>query len=147
MKVCNKCGKELPNGAAVCPTCGAAVQTVPAESAAYEACVGFSSTTNVISLVLIVLGLLVFLFVYMFGGAILCLAAEIVAFLPKWKLQAAFKKNGLNKSAEGKQQMKAITKALKAKNSAFNLSNVLAIIALVLLLAFVGFEQAVVSSL
>lgn len=141
MKYCEKCGKEIMEEAVVCPSCGFAVvkETKKAE-VSYENCIKSAATTNIVSAIVIALGIICWLLINMWVGAILCLVAEFIALSANSKLQKAFKQNGLTgNSKEVKEKRKAITKDLKSKNPAYKFSMVLAVIALVLLVIFVLF--------
>ena len=141
MKFCGKCGKEIMDEAVVCPNCGCAVQPEKAvKEVSYDDCVTGASKTNVIAGVILAVGVVCWLFVNMWIGAILCLAAELVALVPNSKLQKAMKQNVPNaKTKEGKVQMKAIVADMKKKYSAYSFSKILAIIALALLIIFIAF--------
>ncbi len=134
MKFCSKCGKELMDEAVVCPNCGCAVEIGKdkAPEVSYDQAVKGAFTTNIISAVVIVLGVILGFFVSILLGAVLILAAELIALIPNTKVQKALKKNGL-KSAD-KKEKKAIIKDLKAKNPAYKFSMILAVAALILLI-------------
>ena len=127
--------------AVVCPNCGCAIEkNVLAKEVSYDDCVKGAVTTNIVSAVVIALGVVCWLLINMWIGAILCLVAEFIALSANSKLQKAFKQNGLTgNSKEVKEKKKAITKDLKSKNPAYKFSMVLAVIALVLLVIFVLF--------
>lgn len=141
MKFCEKCGKEIIDEAVICPGCGCSIEKeVKTKEVSYDDCVKGTATTNIISIVAIALGVVCWLFVNMWIGAILCLVAEFIALSANSKLQKAFKQNGLTgKSKEDKEKRKAIMKELKSKNPAYKFSMVLAVIACVLLVIFVLF--------
>lgn len=147
MKFCQKCGKEIMDEAVICPNCGCAVENAVAAQAAKSATVSYDDavkgamTTNIISAVLLVLAIILWLFVNMWIGAILCLVAEIVALIPNTKLQNAIKQNGVTggDKKETKAKQRAIIKDMQAKYSAFKFSKILGIVALVLLIVFVLF--------
>lgn len=141
MKYCEKCGKEIMEEEVVCPGCGCAVvKEIKKAEVSYENCIKGAVTTNIVSAVVMALGIICWLLINMWIGAILCLAAEFIALSANSKLQMAFKQNGLTgKSKEVKEKRKAITKDLKSKNPAYKFSMVLAVIALVLLVIFVLF--------
>ena len=141
MKFCQKCGKEIMDEAVVCPSCGCAVEKkVLAKEASYDDCVKGAVTTNIVSAVVIALGVVCWLLINMWIGAIFCLVAEFIALSANSKLQKAFKQNGLTgNSKEVKEKRKAITNDLKSKNPGYKFSMVLAVIALVLLIIFVLF--------
>lgn len=139
MKFCSKCGKEIMDEAVVCPSCGCAVETETPKikEVSYDDYVKGAATTNIISAVVIALGIVTWLFVNMWLGAILCLVAELIALSPNSKVQKALKQNGLvGNTKEMKEKRKAIMKDLKAKNSAYKFSMILAIVALILLIVF-----------
>ena len=147
MKFCQKCGKEIMDEAVICPNCGCAVENAaPAQAAkgatvSYDDAVKGAMSTNIISAVLLVLAIILWLLVNMWIGAILCLAAELVALIPNSKLQKAIKQNGVTggDKKETKAKQRAIIKDMQAKYPAFKLSKVLGIVALVLLIVFVLF--------
>ncbi len=141
MKFCQKCGKEIMDEAVVCPGCGCSIEKeVKIKEASYDDCLKGAATTNIISIVVIVLGVVCWLLVNMWIGAILCLVAEFIALSANSKLQKAFKQNGLiGNSKEVKEKKKAIMKDLKSKHPAYKFSMILAVIALVLLVIFVLF--------
>ena len=141
MKFCSKCGKEIMDEAVICPGCGCAVaREFKKDEVSYENCLKGTVTTNIVSAVVIALGIVCWLIINMWAGAILCLVAELIALIPNTRIQKAFKQNGLNgNSKEIKAKKKDIIKDLKSKNRAYSFSKVLAIIALVLLIIFVLF--------
>ncbi len=142
MKFCQKCGKEIMDEAVICPGCGCAVEKeIKKAEVSYEKCIEGAVTTNIISGFLIIVGIICFLFINTWIGAILSLVAEIVAFLPNSKLRNAFKQSGLNrKSKEDKEKIKAIKKDLKSKNPAYKFSIVLGFIDLVFVVIFALFR-------
>lgn len=141
MKFCTKCGKELSDEAVICTGCGCPVETVAkaqVKEVSYDDCVKGAMTANIMSLVVIALGVVCWLFVNMWVGAILCLVAEVIALSTNSKVQKAFKQNGLTgNTKEVKEKRKAIMKELRAKSPAYKFSMVLGIIALVLLIVFI----------
>ncbi len=141
MKYCEKCGKEIMEEAVVCPGCGCAVvKEIKKAEVSYENCIKGAVTTNIVSAVVIALGIICWLLINMWIGAILCLVAEIIALIPNSKVQKAFKQNGLiGNSKEMKAKRKNIVKDLKSKNRAYSFSVVLSVIAFVLLVIFVLF--------
>lgn len=138
---CSKCGKEIMEEAVVCPGCGCAIKKeVRAKEVSYDDCVKGAVTTNIITIVAIALGVVCWLLINMWIGAILCLIAEIIALIPNSKVQKAFKQNGLiGNSKEMKAKRKNIVKDLKSKNPAYKFSKILGVIAFVLLVIFVLF--------
>lgn len=134
MKYCEKCGKEILDEAVVCPNCGCATANKPLKQneASYDDAVKGAFITNIICVVVLVLAVFVWLFVNMFIGAFLCLAAEIIAVVPNTKIQKAFKQNGLTK--KDKLQKKEIKKKLQKKYPGYTVSMVLSIVSLVLLI-------------
>lgn len=138
MKFCQKCGKEIMDEAVICPGCGCAVaKGIEKAEISYEKCVKGAVTTDILSAVAIVLGIICWLLINMWVGAILCLAAEFIALSANSKLQRAFKQNGLNrKSKEDKEKMRKIKRNLKSENPAYKFSAVLAVIAMVLVVVF-----------
>lgn len=139
MKFCSKCGKEIMDEAVVCPSCGCAVEKelTKNKEVSYDDCVKNAATTNIISAVVIALGIVAGLFINMWLGAILCLVAELIALSPNSKVQKSLKQNGLvGNTKEMKEKRKAIMKDLKVKNSAYKFSMILAIVALILLIIF-----------
>ena len=138
MKFCQKCGKEIMDEAVICPGCGCAVaKGIEKAEISYEKCVKGAVTTDILSAVAIALGIICWLLINMWVGAILCLAAEFIALSANSKLQRAFKQNGLNrKSKEDKEKMRKIKRNLKSENPAYKFSAVLAVIAMVLVVVF-----------
>ncbi len=145
-KFCSHCGKELMLAAVMCPGCGCMVEqpapqqqvhSAPRQAApkkalkpvTYEEVIQNAKVTNIISAALLVASAFVWWFFSVYGGAFIALAAELVAVIPNTKLQNLFKRNGLGKA--NTIEIKAITKDLKAKNTAFRFSFFIAIIALV----------------
>ena len=141
MKFCEKCGKEIMDESVICPSCGCAVKKeVLIKEVSYDDCIKSAATTNIVSAVVTVLGVVCWLLINMWIGAILCLVAEIIALIPNSKVQKAFKQNGLiGNSKEMKAKRKNILKDLKSKNRAYSFSIVLSVIAFVLLVIFVLF--------
>ncbi len=151
MKYCSYCGKQLLDEAAFCVACGRAVGSnevknektnIEAEKkeVSYDDCVKCAVTTNIISAIVIMIGVACWLFVSIFIGALLCLVAEFIALYPNTKVQNAFKQNGITgNSKEMKAKRKAIMKDLRGKSIAYSFSMVLAIISLVLLVFFLMF--------
>ncbi len=138
MKFCQKCGKEIMDEAVVCPGCGCPVVTESKKTeVSYEECLKGVGTTNIISAVITLLGVVCWLLINLWVGAILCLVAEMVALSANSKLLKTFKQNGLSrKSKQDNMKMKAIKKDLKANNSAYKFSIILGIIDLVLVCIF-----------
>lgn len=139
MKYCAKCGKEVMDEAMICPSCGCAVQKEKkAAKQTYEDAIRNAGTFVAIGTALLALGIVVGLFVSVLLGAILCLAAELVAVMPNTKVQKLFKQN--NSHIADKKQLKADEKALrkelKKKNGAYAASFVIAMIALVGVVVF-----------
>ncbi len=138
MKICNHCGNTLLDEAVLCPSCGCAVKSeFKPKQASYDDCVKGAATTNIISAILLALGIFCALIVNVWIGAVLCLAAEIVALVPNSKLQKALKSNnnGLDKKAL-KDIGKKCTKDLKAKYSGFKFSFILGYVAFACLIVF-----------
>ena len=138
MKYCSKCGKEIMDETVICPGCGCAVKNeVKPSEVSYDDCVRKSATTNIISAVLLAVGVFCALFINVWVGAVLCLVTELIALVPNSKLQKALKNNykSLEKKAF-KDVSKQCLKELKSKYSAFKLSFVLAYIALACLIVF-----------
>lgn len=80
MKFCEKCGNEIMEEAVVCPNCGCAVgREAKKQEVSYDDCVKKAATTNIISVVVIAVAVICWLFVNMWVGAILCLVAEFIA--------------------------------------------------------------------
>lgn len=146
MKFCEKCGKEIMDEAVICPGCGCEVKAAKKEkpqAVSYDNCVSNAMTTNIISMILLVVGCLCALLVNVFIGVILCLVAELVAVMPNTKLNKAVKSNlkGTDKK-ELKAEVKKCQKELKAKYPAFKFSFVLAVISLVCLILFAALGSA-----
>ncbi len=138
MKFCEKCGKEINEEAVVCTNCGCAVEnkTFKAKKVSYDAAVEKAATTNIISIIILAVAVVVWLFVNMWLGAILCLVAEFVALMPNSKLQKAIKQNegSISDKKAFKAKAKEITKDLGSRYPAYKFSKILGIIALVLLI-------------
>ena len=139
MKICSKCGKELVDEAVICTGCGCAVrsETKPKE-VFLDALVKGAATTNMISAIVLALGIVCALFVNVWAGVVLCLVAELVALAPNSKLQKALKNNykSLDKKTL-KDTCSKCTKELKAKYSGFKFSFILAGLSLACLILFV----------
>lgn len=139
MKFCDKCGKEIMDQAVVCPNCGCAVKKEKevTKLPSYDDCVNGAMTTNIIAIVVLLVGVVCALFVNVWVGVVLCLATEFIAIVPNSKLQKAFKSNfkGSDKN-ELKNQMKQCQKELKSKYPAYKFSFVLAFIALACVIVF-----------
>lgn len=144
MKYCQKCGKEIMDEAVVCPVCGCSVtEEIKKAEVSYAECLKGVGTTNIISAVITLLGVVCWLLINVWVGVILCLVAEMVALTANSKLLKAFKQNGLSrKSKQDNMKMKAIKKELKANNSAYKFSMILGIIDLALGCIFVLFTGA-----
>lgn len=139
MNYCAKCGKEVVDEAVICPSCGCAVeQKKEISKQTYENAIRNSGTFVTVSVILLVLGIVAGLFVSVLLGAVLCLAAELVAVIPNTKVQKLFKQN--NSHIADKKQLKTDEKALrtelKKKNGAYAVASVISIIALVGVIAF-----------
>lgn len=138
MKFCQRCGEEIMDEEAFCPGCGCTVaKEIEKTEISYAKCVKAAVTTDILSAVAIVLGIICWLLINMWVGVILCLAAEFIALSPDLNLQRAFKRNGLNrKSKEDKEKMRTIKRNLKSENPAYKFSAALAVIAMVLAVVF-----------
>lgn len=139
MKFCAKCGKEILDEAVICPGCGCAVaMQASAPKVSYEQAISNSGVMVAVGSILLALGVFVALFVNVFLGAVLCLAAEIVFVIPNTKIQKLFKQNnyGISDKAKLKAEEKALRKELKKSNKAYAAASVLSIIALVCVIAF-----------
>jgi len=137
MKYCAHCGKELFDGAVICPGCGCSAEVNAApKKVNYEEAVSGAATTNIISGILLALGIVCALFVNVWIGMIACLAAEIVAVIPNTKLRSAIKQH--NHGAD-KQTIKTVTGDMKDVDSAFKFSFILSYIALACVIVFVLF--------
>ena len=142
MKYCSKCGKELLDEAVICMGCGCAVEQAQVKKninkeMSYNDCVKDAAKTNIISGIILAVGVICGLFVSILIGAILCLVAEIVAIIPNSKVQKMIKaKENTSDKKAFKATSKSITKELKANNAAYKFSIVLAVISLVCLIAF-----------
>lgn len=132
MKTCEKCGKEFDENLEFCPDCVVKATT-------YEQALKNAKITNIAGIALIAVGIICALFVNIWLGAMLCFIAEIVCLLPNSKLKKLFKQN--NKEVTDKKKYKAdnkaLTKELKAKNKGYKFSFIIALVALILLIAFV----------
>ena len=138
MKFCQRCGEEIMDEEVFCPGCGCTVaKEFEKTEISYAKCVKVAVTTAILSAVAIALGIICWLLINMWVGAILCLAAEFIALSANSKLQRAFKQNGLNrKSKEDKEKMRTIKRNLKSENPAYKFSTALAVIAMVLAVVF-----------
>lgn len=138
MKFCQRCGEEIMDEEVFCPGCGCTVaKEFEKTEISYAKCVKAAVTTDILSAVAIVLGIICWLLINMWVGVILCLAAEFIALSTDLNLQRAFKRNGLNrKSKEDKEKMGTIKRNLKSENPAYKFSTALAVIAMVLAVVF-----------
>lgn len=145
MKFCEKCGKEIMDEAVICPGCGCAVvQKTQVKQVSYDDCVKGAATTNIISGIVLALGVFCALFVNAWLGVVLCLAAELIALAPNSKWQKLFKKNNIiADKKEFKNKAKQCQKELKLKCTAFKFSFVLAYISLACLIVFVLWANAI----
>lgn len=136
MKFCEKCGKEIADEILECPNCS----IMPL----YEQALKNAKTMNIVSIALIVVGVICALFVNAWLGAIVCFVAEIVCLIPNTKVQKLFKKNNVGTSDKKKlkSDSKALIKDLKTNNKSYKLSFLVAVIALILLIAFVCVDSA-----
>jgi hypothetical protein len=138
VKICEKCGQELMDEAVICMKCGCAVKSADKpKEVSYGEFVKGASTTNIVSAVALVLGVVCGLMVNALAGAALCLLSEIVSVIPNTKLRGALKRNnpGMDKSAF-KEYAKNCTKNLKARYAGFKFSFVLSSLALIGVIAF-----------
>ena len=86
------------------------------------------------------MGVVSWLFINMWLGAILCLVAEFIALSCNTRVQKAFKQNGLvGNTKEVKEKRKSIMRDLRAKSFAYKISIILAFIAFILMVIFVMF--------
>ena len=140
-KFCQKCGKELLDAAVMCPGCGSTIDSAPAPKVvSYDAPVKSAGITLAISIALLVLGATVGLTVDSLIGAVVCLAAELVALIPNTRLQSMLKKNvTAPDSLQKKTEMKNITKELRSKYPAFAASFILSFVALAGVIVFAAF--------
>lgn len=154
MKFCRHCGNQLMDAAVMCPRCGCMTDSAPMSTAQqapatpmqqayyqpqpapvnYEEAINNATATNIISGLLLAVSAIVWYLFSIYGGAVIALAAEVIALLPNTKLQSMFKKTGLGSGH--KEETKAITKNLKKKSVAFSISFVIAIIALIVMIFF-----------
>lgn len=135
--MCPGCGCIVESPAPVSHAYSTATKTAtkaPLKPVTYEEVIQSAKITNIISAALLVVSAIVWWCFSIYGGAIIALAAELVALIPNTKLQNQFKRNGLGKAT--KDEIKTITKDLKAKNTAFRFSFVIAMIALICLILF-----------
>ncbi len=130
MKVCEKCNKEFNEEIFTCPYCSQEL---------YENTVKISKTTNIIGIILIVIGIIFALFVDVWVGAIISLIAEMIALIPNTKLTALFKKNNaeITDKKKLKSDTKLLSKELKSKNKNYKYSFLISFIALILMIAFI----------
>lgn len=134
MKFCEKCGKEILEDAVVCPNCGCAVKKEEVKKEVnYADLVKGSSTTNIIGIIVLAVGIIVGLFLSVLVGCILCLAAEFIILSPRNKLNKAIKQNNqpITDKKAFKAESKRIQKEVGQQNGAFKVSMVFAIIALI----------------
>lgn len=135
MKTCEKCNKEFNEEIFTCPYCS---------EEHYENAIKISRTTNIISLVIIIIGTILALFVNGWAGAILCLIAEMISLIPNNKLTTIFKKKNTEIIDRKKLQSdtKLLSKELKLKNKNYKHSFFISFIALVLMIIFILFDFA-----
>lgn len=90
-----------------------------------------SKITNIIAIVILVFGLVSFVFINGWLGAVLCLFAEFIAVLPNTKVLKHFKsENPKTDKKTLRTDKKALQKELKSNNKAYRFSFVLGYIAL-----------------
>lgn len=132
MKICEKCGKEFADEIFECPDCTAKAQL-------YENVLKNAKIMNIVASVIMAVGTVCALFVNAWLGAILCFVTEIVCLIPNTKIQKLFKQNNAQTTDKKKLKAdnKALTKELKSKNKDYKFSFIIALVALVLLIAFV----------
>ena len=137
MKYCSTCGKEIADEAVICPGCGCEVKDKkrPASDPMALASAAASSAKIflVLSIILLVLGALCWLFINMWIGAALLFVAEFLAVQPKTKVNSTAKKalSGLSK-AEQKAKIKEIYRAVKKNNPVLSACFAVGIIAFIL---------------
>lgn len=141
MKYCEKCGKELFDEAVLCMGCGCPVAgasrmvSAPRQDDSLDHHVWNAATTNIVALIILVIGIVLGLFVNGYLGAAACLIAELVALVPNSKFQKAVK--GMNwklSKVEIKIKAKESQKSLKARYPAYRFSFVIVYVALVCLI-------------
>ena len=148
---CKKCGKEILDEAVICVGCGCPVeknapkaQAKPA-APSYDSAVSGAGKTNLIAGILLGVGVLVFLFVSMWIGIFMCLAAELVALIPNTKLQKAYKANNVSVTDKKalKEGEKTLRRVLKVQYPAYKSSFIIAYVALACLIITVVWSQFV----
>ena len=137
MKFCEKCGKEILDETIDC-NCSAETNADKMEPSQpnieFLELIKNSKKTNIIAIVLIALGLIGFLFINGWLGAIICFIAEIIAVLPNTKVQKLFKSKHPEVDKKSlKNELKPLQNELKSKNKDFKLSFILGYIALAML--------------
>ena len=133
MKICEKCNKEFNEEMFTCPYCS---------QERYENGITISKTTNIISIVIIVIGTILALFVNGWAGAIACFIAEMISLIPNTKFTALFRVNNIHiKDRKAlKSKTKELSKKLKLNNKHYKHSFVISSIALVLMTSFILFD-------
>ena len=147
MKYCKTCGKELHDAAVMCPGCGCPVEEKASkeEKVSYDSVVKGAATTNIISIIVLIIGIVAALFINAWLGIVMCLVAELIALTTNTKVQKLFKKNNANNSDKKKlkEDEKKVRRELKGKNSAYSASFVIAYIALICLIVFAVWSQLI----
>lgn len=133
MKICEKCNKEFNEEIFTCPYCS---------QERYENGIKISKTTNTISLVIIVIGTILALFVNGWAGAITCFIAEMISLIPNTKFTALFRVNNIHIKDRKvlKSKTKELSKKLKLNNKNYKHSFIISSISLVLMISFILFD-------
>lgn len=144
MKYCSKCGKEIADEAVICIGCGCAVDgkrvSAPDPMKMASNAASSAKTFLTTSIIVLVLGVLCWLFISMWIGAALLLVAELLALMPKSKVNSAVKRALPNLSkAELKAKNKEIYQTLKRNRKELSACFAVGIIALILLVIAVIF--------
>lgn len=139
MKYCSTCGKEIVDEAVICPGCGCEVNDKKRSASDPMALASDGASSAkiflILSIILLVLGALCWLFINMWIGVAMLLVAEFLALQPKSKVNSTAKKalSGLSK-AEQKAKIKEIYRAVKKNNPVLSVCFAVAIIALILVI-------------
>lgn len=133
MKICENCKRELADEMFNCPYCSQEL---------YENAIKLSKTTNIVSLILILSGIIFALFVNAWAGAVICFVSEMIGLIPNTKLNGIFKKvnDGIADKKKLKTDIKALSKNLKLKNKNYKHSFIISSVAFVLMITFILFD-------
>ena len=142
MKFCSACGKEIADEAVICPGCGCEVKgkrlSAPDPMTLASDAASSATIFLILSIIVLVLGVLCWLFINMWIGAAMLLVAELLAVMPKSKVNSAAKKalSGLPK-AEQKAKIKEIYRAVKKNKPVLSVCFAVGVIALIALIVAV----------